>query len=384
MLYWILASFLILCFTGVCIWNYLSLKTKFSELNPLALIAAPVLVLIGISVGGYFYGIRCNYSTEAIHTKVVSMKYEEQWSTKETRTETYTTGSGKNQKTKTRTYHVTEYHGPYWTAYTEDGNQHSIDNIDYIKWTQRWGNEKQTGIHRGSAAGFTIPKDGKIFTSHFNGMFEQICPFTYSHTYLNKVRSSHSVFKYKSATDEQKKVYQRNILSSYVNFGVLIDNSELLDQVNSILGPKKQIHIVTIGTNQPRAMIEDVLAAWEGPNKNELLVFVGVKEGKIIWSSVHSWMDNTTLHRVLADSLVGKDFKSITFKQAYFTSVSELWKRKEFKDFDYIQLAIDPMCYILIILIAGIGGFLYIIILRIVLNKQNSYSPNSWSRYSRY
>ena len=389
MIYCILASFLVLCFLAVCVWNYISLKQKMpkhafgvQELNPLLLVGVPVLVLIGLSVGGYFYGIRSNYSTEAMHTKVVSMKYEEQWSTKEQRTETYTTGSGKNQKTHTRTYYVTEYHGPFWTAYTEDGDNHSIDSVDYTRWMQRWGNERLTGVHRGSAAGLTFPKNGKIFVSQFNGAFEQIYAWTYSHTYLNKVRASHSVFKYKSATEEHKKAYKRNVCASYVNFGVLIDNEEMLGQINAQLGNKKQIHIVTIGTNQPRAMLEDVLAVWEGPNKNELLVFVGVKDNKITWSSAHSWMDNTTLHRVLEDTLVGQDFKALTFKNAYFKHVSELWKRKEFKDFDYIQMAIDPSCYIILFFVSVIGGFLYIIIVRTQYNKRNK--PYDMGDYRRF
>ena len=90
-------------------------------------------------------------------------------------------------------------------------------------------------------------------------------------------------------------------------------------------------------------IINDVLSAWQGVNKNELVTFIGIDKitKKMSWIKVESWMDNTQIHGFISDALLEKDFNSKILSDALIKHVPKYWIKKDFRDFDYLSISIS-------------------------------------------
>lgn len=286
------------------------------------------------------------WSKEVWNYKVVRVRHQEMWTTHETRTETYTTGSGKNQRTHTRTVHYTEKHGPYWTAIDEYGDGHGIEPSTYEQWKRTWANEKKTGENEGSAAGFDRAVSGGIFECDWTQDFDRIFPWADIHTYKNKVRCSNSVLKYREPTEELAKKYPRPAdsgnTSPVISYGRAFSGEEveLLRRTNAQLGRRYLVHpvLVVFGQDVSRGVVDDVLSAWQGPNKNELVTFVSLRGDEVVWCEVHSWMDNTTIHATVRDEMMAGGFSAKVYSDMLRKHVPKLWLKKDFRDFDYLKV----------------------------------------------
>ncbi len=161
---------------------------------------------------------------------------------------------------------------------------------------------------------------------------------------------SDSVLKYAEPTEDMKARYPRpadgNNASPWVSFGGQVPDMDLLllQRVNASLGMRKQVHtmLVTFAGDMPRNVADEVLAAWQGPNKNELVTFMALDGTDVKWVEVHSWMDDTTLHAMLRDEIAGKPWSTESYAKALRELVPKYWKRKEFADFDYLEVSIHP------------------------------------------
>jgi len=306
-------------------------------------------ILTGLVAGGLYWGGTAKmWYKEVWNNKVLRMKHEEKWTTHETRTETYTTGSGKNQQTHTRIVHYTEDHGPYWTLYDDQGKRHRTNEGVYRKWVGIWGNEKKTGENKGSAAGFDRAITGGIFESHWPKTFETIHPRASIHKYKNKVRQAPSVLNLGEPTEELVKRYPRpadqNNTSPIIYLGGVLPDADdlLLRRVNAKLGRQCEIHtiLVVFPKDAPRSVMDDVLVAWQGPNKNELATFLSIDGRTVKWCEVHSWLDNTTIHGIVRDAMMGEPFSCQRYADMLLENVPRHWHRKEFVDFDYLKVNI--------------------------------------------
>jgi len=290
------------------------------------------------------------WDKEVWNYKISKVQYEEKWSERESRTRRVACGTDSkgNTRYRTETYYVTEYHGPYWKSADEYGNTRNIDESVYQNWKRVWANEKKTGIHKGSAAGLGTPITGGIFECGWTGDFERIFPWSDIHKYKNKVRHSHSVLKYKEPTRELEKKYPRPAdtgnTSPVLSYGRSFSEQEvnLLHRTNAHLGRRYLVHpiLVVFGQDATRGAVDDVLSAWQGPNKNELVTFAALKDDKILWCEVHSWMDNTTLHATLRDELVKERFTAGRYSDLLLKYVPKQWRKKSFKDFEYLQVEV--------------------------------------------
>jgi len=309
-----------------------------------------ITMVLSLIVSGFLFwlGNRKVYDKEVWHFKVTKIQHEEKWTTHETRTETYTTGSGKNQQTHTRTVHYTEEHGPYWTKHLENGENQRIDAGEYANWRKVWANEKKVGEHKGSSAGLSRAITGGIFDCVWPDTFETIYPHGEVHSYKWKVRYSESALRdIGEPTEELVKKYprpaeQRNTapLMSYEGVSLGGDADLLLRRVNAVLGPRKQVHtlLVLFKGSTPRTVVDDVLKAWQMPNKNELVTFVALDSNTVKWCEVHSWIDNTALHGDLETAFMGEPFTAQLYADTLLELVPKGWNRKHASEFDYLEV----------------------------------------------
>lgn len=81
---------------------------------------------------------------------------------------------------------------------------------------------------------------------------------------------------------------------------------------------------------------------WQGGNKNEFTICVGTdNSGKLDWVKCFSWMDKPELEVEVQDYFTEKgkidlsDFSDWMPKQ-----IEQHWHRKQFKDFDYLEIEV--------------------------------------------
>lgn len=307
------------------------------------------------------------YFPEVWNYKAVSIKHEKEWTEKESRTRQVYCGTDEdgNAEYRTETYYVTEHYGPYWKRTDEYGNETKISQGEYEKWKAVWNNEIQIGIHKGSSAGWDKKIDGPIYECKWTKTFETIYPLSDIHRYVNKIRVSNSVFKYGQATEAQRKMYPRPAdkgnTSPIVNYGGLNFTSTeelMLRRVNAELGRRKEIHalLIVFSKDTPRSVVDEVLTAWQGPNKNELCTFLSLDGKQIKWVEVHSWMDNTTIHAMLRDGMVIEPFSVQRYAELLREYCPKYWHRKSFEDFDYIKVSINPSWFFIGLVFSWILG----------------------------
>lgn len=332
----------------------------------LCLIPLCLLLLI------YYCGVSKSYFNEVHNHYVKEIVYEEKWTTCELRTEQVPCGTDSKGNTiyTTRVYHVTESHGPNFYTIDESSNQTYIDVQHYAYYKNLWKNETKIGFHKGDAANFDSPISGNIYQTRWDSTLDHLYAQPSIHKYQNKIRCNSSIFKFSTPSKEDLLLFSRPADNGDTNalhgYGVNILDEDLtrLNALNGYLGSRHQIHILYLLFNSSlydRSVVDRVLSVWGGPNKNELVIFLGLDSNKkIIWTSVESWMDNTTLHGILKDSLKEKEFDSKKISPIIQESM-RYWSRKPFKDFDYLTLTMDYKWYLVYSLLcfSVYGCFIY-------------------------
>jgi len=360
--------------------------------------AFATLFSVGTFFLSYFCGTKHAYYKEVFHYKVVSIRHENKWTTQESRTYQEKVGEDEdgNDITETKTEYYTDTHGPFWYMRIEDGRESSVPESTYEEWKSVWNNERQTGMHNGSSASGDRSIDGPIFDCDWPGSFETIFPYEEIRNYLNKVRaSSYTVMKYKTDDKALKDKYKRpvdegniNPFVSYCYFSLNGNETMKLRRLCSEIGPKYEIHPLFIFLDSSQssiATVNDIVGAWEGPNKNELAVFVGVNDKSIAeWVKVESWMDNTTLHGMMESYLIGKKIDGEILFKSLKELVPENWVRKRFRDFDYISLEISPVAYFVGFFVQILATGLAFVIAEVIDQKTTSRSSGYGFGYRNY
>lgn len=113
------------------------------------------------------------------------------------------------------------------------------------------------------------------------------------------------------------------------------------------LGPQKQVNIIVIvtGITDPnyRYAVEN---AWLGGKKNDITVFIGVKDGKVVWTDAMTFArnkNNELLQVKLRDSVRDiQDFQVDPLVAAIVTNATQHYKRIQMKEFEYLKHEIQP------------------------------------------
>jgi hypothetical protein len=302
-----------------------------------------------VAVGLHFIARNSVMEKEVWHFKITKITHEEEWTEDVTYTVQVYDGSDSkgNAHYHTEIRHRTDHFGPYWKSIDERGNEHNIDSSTYGKWQKIWNNQHQTGIHKGSSAGFADAITGRIFECDWTKDFDRIYPYDEIHRYENKVRHSNSVFKLKEPTKEQEALYpppaENGNTDSVLNYGAVASGDfDLANKANAELGSTHLIHTILVLFNKDadRSKVDDVLNAWRGVNKNELVTFVCLDGKTVKWCEVHSWMDDTTIHANIRDAMMSGDFSMKKYTDILRKEVPKHWFKKSFRDFDYLQIEI--------------------------------------------
>lgn len=198
-------------------------------------------------------------------------------------------------------------------------------------------------------------------------------PVTEPHLYTNKVVHSNSIFKYEKISSERAGglgLYDYPEIAGYDASCILSHDipvepatDSLFRKFNAVYAPEVQmrLYILLFNASQGIGISELQRAYWQGGNKNEFVVCIGMSsDGKVKWARTFSWADEQTVEveasRWLMDhpSLVWEEF------HAWLVEHTAGWKRKEFKDFKYIRISLPAWKIALMFVLAVLESVLAI------------------------
>ena len=385
---YILISFAVPIVTIIVLFMFFNKKILWWQYG---LILGPS-VLVGFLLN--FIMISHNTSkTEYWGYYITHVKHYDRWNEWITQTcsETYACGTTTDSNGNTTTEYCTRYydcsycqnHPEYWVMVDNIGREINIDNNTFNYLVRQWQTpmifiDMKRNYH-------TI--DGDCQRYNWDGKIEHSMSISESHSYTNKIQATQSIFNLEKITKEEAAVYglyeypqmerynQNNIIGirdysetdkKYYNF------------LNGYLGKSCEFRTYLLGFYGKSIDISfKQRSYWKGSNKNEFIVCVGLDSitQTIMWGHSFSWMDDKTLE-VMVDEYFDEKKDSVLnivdLSKTLLDYVPKYWKRKDFKDFDYLLPTLTQkqlMWLSIILLIINIG----ISIAIVVNNKQEDY-----------
>lgn len=311
-------------------------------------------------------------------TKVV---YYEPWSTWVTKTCTreVCSGSGENRKCRTKTYDCSEceHHSARWVVYDNTGKTFSTNGSHFNQLCKRWNNRSFKDMHRSiSHGGFGCGEDGDAYVTEYPGDFDLTQPICKQHRYENKVQCSKSVFNYEPVDSETIEYFGLYRYPHYESMGIYNYNpligakdskaAQKLSYHNAHLGVLKQVHMMLVVFHDKSIEAAEWQEAhWGNGNKNEFILCLGEKDGKVDWAQVISWTEKEDLKVRVARKAkeIGWDHMDlVAIVDMMAEEVRSGYVRKEFADFSYIKVEPTPMAVfwtflITVVITVGISLF---------------------------
>lgn len=315
-----------------------------------------------------FFYRRFVSAKEYLGALVSSAHYEEPWVELVRRTETRT---DRNGRTYTRTYVVEVPHPPKYYFYTTLGKMVPSDCrfFCYVRdlWRTKERNDVWYGLHIKGRARYGWHYNFSDLSPEEQSDLTRWIPYTESHSYKNKIRRSNSIFKYEhishaKAAEEGLIAYPPIInhdapciLSN--DFDVSASADDWFRKFNGGLAPDVQMRLYILLFDRDRgiSISERQRAYWQGGNKNEMVICIGTdRDDSIGWARCFSWADHPQLEVETARWLMNQEKLDWGALFHYLSDNLKKWKRKEFKDFDYISVSL-PLKYFIGILLLSIA-----------------------------
>ena len=365
------------------------LAFKFREKTALweyAVVLVPSLLLFFALKYSFVY--ISSLDKEYLSDLVSKITYYEDWDETVMVTHTRTVSCGKG-KTRTETYVVPErrYHPKRYVYETVTGETNDVSEDEYKLICYKLNMPAVfKDMHRSYRS-----KDGDAYITSWNRTRENSYPVTWTHLYQNKVKaSSYSIFKYGNMSEEEIKEnklfdypeIKNNDQNPILGFNATDTDIDAVRYLNGYRGPKNQIHVFILCFNNPSLEVAEMQKAyWQGGNKNEFVVCLGVKNNTVIWCNPFSWSDEPMLEVKTRDYFIKHpDINFKDYAEWLDTQIDKNWHRKEFNDFNYLNIELSIGWYIailIIILCYNVGISYWVITNEFTLDKPSG-------KYGRY
>lgn len=317
------------------------------------------LLLYGASIltivcAKWFIELAMTSDTEYWSETAVEVEYEGAYDEyiHKTCTREYACGTDSKGNTEycTETYDCSyvEHYSPKYRI-KSNNNSIYITSSEYNRIKSKWGNEKKTGTH---PEAYTY--DDGIYSSYWLNRRELIECMVESHRYENRVQAAHTIFKFRDVSAEDKKkyaLYDYPKIYDYYKQECILGPGDKTQEIaehkmqilNAELGPKKQVKaFILIFRGQPKEAGIMQEAYWEGGNKNEFVLTIGVdKQNRVQWTYPFTWAQH---------SIVKVDTREFVLEQSQlnlekisdflYEELDKKFVRKHFSEFNY--LTVEP------------------------------------------
>lgn len=336
-------------------------------------IPAISLFIFGIMYSSMIYSNV--HDTEYLSYYYTKIRHTDSWNEQVTRTKTRTVYINGKPHTQTYTVKETVEHPEEWHAYLNNNKSISISKKEFNKIKSLWNTpEIFIDMHR-----FYYTKDGDAQEYNWNNKKSDIQIYTKSHSYINPIINSESQFKFNNISKKEAKElrlydysdinkHKQNPIIGYNKF-VTQQNIKNIQYLNAYYGYNKQIcFYVLIYPNTTVSIVEDQKSYWQGGNKNEFIICVGIDSisNSVQWAECFSWQDDITYDVKCKNYIYSQNKFDINKLSVWLEHNIHNWKRKEFKDFNYITVHLYPtqeliilVVMIIITIIMGVSCFIY-------------------------
>lgn len=266
-----------------------------------------------------------------------------------------------------------DYHPERWTYTDNYGNENYFYNKEeFDRAMAELGYPKMVFVdmHR-----HYHTKDGDAQDYYWDGTFENSRTLTTCHTYTNKIISSRSIFRFEDIDKKKAKelgLFEYPEIQDYDQkplLGVRLDKltEKKIKYLNATFGGRYQFRMyILVFKDKPLVISEQQKSYWQGGNKNEFVLCLGynTKTHKVDWCNPFSWCDSPKLE--VATKRYFREHPTLKLMGycKWLEQNIKLWKRKEFKDFDYIDVEMSDgqtAALFIIILLFDIGLSVFLI-----------------------
>lgn len=318
-----------------------------------------LILLFGeLTVGGlhWFFLHYQSTATEFLGSLVSSIHREDPWIELVRSTETRTDSSG-------RSYSVSRVrerrHSEKYYFRTTIGSEFACGKDFFLRVAQRWAIKGRrnywSGSHIKGGRRYGLYYTDRDFTAAESSDPQRWVPVTEKHRYQNKIRRSNSIFKYEHISRARA---QENGLCDYPeiedfdapcilshDIPIPAGADEMFRRFNGryASGWQMRLYIVLFEASRGAGVSELQREYWQGGHKNEFTICLGLTaDDRIAWARAFSWADSQQVEVDLARWLMAQrrlNWEKIYHRLLYTLNV---WQRKEFKDFDYIDVGLTP------------------------------------------
>jgi hypothetical protein len=274
-------------------------------------------------------------------------------------------------------------HDSYQRAYdcmctTDSKGNRSCQTCYEDRYTVEWncfttvGNYEIKKLDRGSRRVYSEP-DPERYSSIKIG--DPVAKRSYYTNYIQAVPNS--LFAPSSQELKQKfaslvpaypdNVYDFYNLNRFITPGYNFSDADKWnkDIANALreVGPRKQVNtIVVIAKTDDPNYEYAIRDAWEGANKNDVVLLIGSSEyPKIDFVRVISWTKNEAFKVELRDAIEDLQVINTNVLPTLFKQIEKNFERRHMSEFHYLDGEIDPPTWVLIILtIIVIGAGVYV------------------------
>ena len=292
------------------------------------------------------------YDTEYLGGYITKITHYDEWDEWIHKTCTRRVPCGRDSKGntiyRTETYDCSyrDYHPECW-KYTDNYNREEyFYNKSYFDAAMKeLGHPKMVfrDMHRKY---YRIDGDAQDY--YYDGTPQHLRALVWKNSYQNKILASHSIFKFEDIDDDDADSLglfrypdvNDNDQDVILGFRAGKEVHKQYKYINSIYGARKQFRIyVLVFRDKPLEISEKQKSYWQGGNKNEFVLCLGynTKKGTIDWCNPFSWCDKPELE--VATKRYFREHPRMDLSQypSWLHKNINLWKRKQFSDFDYIK-----------------------------------------------
>jgi hypothetical protein len=244
-----------------------------------------------------------------------------------------TTSTDKDGKTTTETHYRT--HSEHWEAETTTDDEHPIDREFFYQISKQFGGITAERPHK---SGF-YSGDRNIYVAYNKTGF--VYPTTTSRSFENRLRAVPNLFQFsKPPMGARTYPYPKN--RDWLSSNRIVGHSgsiptDLLDQMNSRLGPTKKVNVILVGFKDTDATAgHHQQATWAGGKKNDLVICYDVSSPPS-WAYCFGWTESEITKRNIESIVLQSGVTPATLKLIE-QEIVNTYVIKDWKKFDYINI----------------------------------------------
>lgn len=238
-----------------------------------------------------------------------------------------------------------EMHGPEWRATDTNGVEVRIDGDAFERLALRLRDRRFVDMHRDS---YTI--HGNAFETAWDGSDERMEVMTTLHSYENRVAAS-SATRFPDVDPRRYGLFDyppvRDFYACPSVLGASGPEAERAERVlavtNARLGPTRQVRAwILVFRDRPVEAALEQEAYWQGGNKNEFVLAVGVgADDAVLWCRPFSWTKAEDLKSDARDFVTAQGrFDVVKTAEWLGPALDAKFRRRSFSEFSY--LTVEP------------------------------------------